>query len=290
MGLAYLRLVRIEHGVLTSLIVLASYIIVGGRNPLAMTLLFLSSLLTEAFLFATNDIYNVEEDRVNRPDAPLVRGDASLRSAWVLSLVSVVLAVIFNVIGVVLGILMPLSLVILILAIMLGFAYNYGLKRTLLVNNTLVSITSSLTFLYGLYAVKVTLPTLDLPYLLFITSFLATMGREFIKGVLDVPGDIKVGVRTVANTHGVKVAVVMAVVFVLLAVAVSPLIILQALSEAFGIVLSVGVVITDALLMYISIMVLVRSNYAGRFRVIALGAMAVTIIAYLLSALVAVLT
>nr|KJR72087.1 MAG: ubiquinone biosynthesis protein UbiA [Vulcanisaeta sp. AZ3] len=290
MGLAYLRLVRIEHGVLTSLIVLASYIIVGGRNSLAMTLLFLSSLLTEAFLFATNDIYNVEEDRVNRPDAPLVRGDASLRSAWVLSLVSVVLAVIFNVIGVVLGILMPLSLVILILAIMLGFAYNYGLKRTLLVNNTLVSITSSLTFLYGLYAVKVTLPTLDLPYLLFITSFLATMGREFIKGVLDVPGDIKVGVRTVANTHGVKVAVVMAVVFVLLAVAVSPLIILQALSEAFGIVLSVGVVITDALLMYISIMVLVRSNYAGRFRVIALGAMAVTIIAYLLSALVAVLT
>jgi geranylgeranylglycerol-phosphate geranylgeranyltransferase len=289
-GLAYLRLVRIEHGVLTSLIVLASYIIVGGRNSLAMTLLFLSSLLTEAFLFATNDIYNVEEDRVNRPDAPLVRGDASLRSAWVLSLVSVVLAVIFNVIGVVLGILMPLSLVILILAIMLGFAYNYGLKRTLLVNNTLVSITSSLTFLYGLYAVKVTLPTLDLPYLLFITSFLATMGREFIKGVLDVPGDIKVGVRTVANTHGVKVAVVMAVVFVLLAVAVSPLIILQALSEAFGIVLSVGVVITDALLMYISIMVLVRSNYAGRFRVIALGAMAVTIIAYLLSALVAVLT
>ncbi|WP_243678894.1 UbiA family prenyltransferase [Vulcanisaeta distributa] len=179
---AFIRLSRIEHGILTSLIVIASYVIAGGRSAIAMVLLFLSSLLTEIFLFATNDIYNIEEDRINRPDAPpLVRGEASISEAWVLSLLSVVIAILLNVLGIAMGYLVAWSIVILIMAIALGFSYNYRLKRVIIVNNVFVAITSSLTFLYGLYAVSSTIPTLNLPYLLFIVSFLATMGRELVK-------------------------------------------------------------------------------------------------------------
>ena len=282
---AFARLSRIEHGVLTSLIVIASYIVSGGRDPLAMALLFLSSLLTEVFLFATNDIYNIEEDRVNRPDAPLVRGEATIREAWALSLVSIVIAVALNALGIALSHLAPWSIVILIIAIVLGFTYNYGLKRVLIVNNVFVAVTSSLTFLYGLYAVTSTPPTLDLPYLLFTTSFLATMGRELVKGAIDVAGDLRAGVRTVANVYGVRTAIALAVVFTLIAVAVSPLIIIYALHGLYGIALTVGVLTTDVMLTYISIMLLRRSDYLGRFRVMALGAMAITIIAYLLYAL-----
>lgn len=188
---AFIKLSRIEHGVLTSLIVVASYIIAGGRSAIAMALLFLASLLTEIFLFATNDIFNVEEDRVNRPDAPIVSGEVSIREAWALSLLSVVIAVLLNVLGIAMRYLMDWSIVILALAIFLGFFYNYGLKRVIIVNNVLVAITSSLTFLYGLYAVSSIPPTLNLPYLLFIVSFLATMGRELVKGALDVAGDAR---------------------------------------------------------------------------------------------------
>ncbi|BDR92602.1 geranylgeranylglycerol-phosphate geranylgeranyltransferase [Vulcanisaeta souniana] len=285
---AFIKLSRIEHGVLTSLIVVASYIIAGGRSAIAMALLFLASLLTEIFLFATNDIFNVEEDRVNRPDAPIVSGEVSIREAWALSLLSVVIAVLLNVLGIAMRYLMDWSIVILALAIFLGFFYNYGLKRVIIVNNVLVAITSSLTFLYGLYAVSSIPPTLNLPYLLFIVSFLATMGRELVKGALDVAGDARAGVKTMANVYGIRTAVIMAVAFTLLAVAVSPLIIIS--SRGFpGIILSIGVVITDAMLLYISIVVLTRPNYMSRFRTLALGAMSITIIAYLLFALLLIL-
>ncbi|MFP3160387.1 MAG: geranylgeranylglycerol-phosphate geranylgeranyltransferase [Vulcanisaeta sp.] len=287
---AFMRLSRIEHGVLTSLIVIASYIISGGNNPIAMVLLFISSLLTEVFLFVTNDIYNIEEDRVNRPDAPLVRGDVSIRTAWVLSLISVSISILLNVVGVVLNYLAPWSISILIIAIITGFSYNYRLKRVVFVNNLLVAITSSLTFLYGLYAITSTLPTMNLPYLLFTVSLLATMGRELVKGALDIPGDIKAGVRTVANTYGITTAIVMAVAFTLTAVAVSPLIIILSLNEPFGFVLTIGVVITDLILTYICIAVLRRSDYADRFRSVSLLAMSVTIITYLLLALLILIT
>ncbi|MGC8542683.1 MAG: UbiA family prenyltransferase [Vulcanisaeta sp.] len=282
---ALVKLSRIEHGALTSLIVVASYIVSNGRNPISATLLFLSSLLTEIFLFATNDIYNIEEDRINRPDAPLVRGDVTIMEAWSLSIISVLISIILNIIGVIMNYLAPWSLLVLIMAIILGFSYNYGLKRVIMINNILVSLTSSLTFIYGYYAVSSTPPILNLPYILFITSFLATMGRELVKGVLDVPGDTKAGVRTVANTYGVRVAIIMAVAFTLIAVAISPFIIILSIGEFPGLVLSAGVVLTDIILIYICIMILTRNDYAGKFRVRALGAMSITIIAYLFFAL-----
>lgn len=283
---ALIRLSRIEHGILTSLITIASYVVAGGRSSVAMVLLFLSSLLTEVFLFATNDIYNIEEDKINRPDAPLVRGEVTIKEAWVLSLLSVTIAVLLNALGIALGHLMVWSIVILIMAIVLGFSYNYGLKRVIVVNNLLVALTSSLTFIYGLYAATSTPPTLNLPYLLLMVSFLATMGRELVKGAIDVAGDVRAGVRTVANVHGVRTALVLAVVFTLIAVFISPLIIIYDTKEPYGLVLSIGVLITDIMLTYASIMLLRNNNYMHRFRFLSLGAMAVTIVAYLILALI----
>lgn len=282
---AFVRLSRIEHGVLTSLIVIASYVVAGGRNIIAMILLFLSSLLTEIFLFATNDIYNIEEDRINRSDAPLVSGEVSIREAWVLSLSSVAMAILLNALSIIMKYLMIWSMVILLMAIILGFSYNYRLKKVIIVNNVLVAITSSLTFLYGLYAVSSMPPTLNLPYLLFIVSFLATMGRELIKGAIDVEGDVRAGVRTVANVYGIKSTVILAIVFTLIAVFISPLIVIQALPEFYGFVLSIGVLMTDVILVYICVMLLRSTGYMGRFRAWSLGAMAITIIAYLIFAL-----
>ncbi|MGC9179145.1 MAG: geranylgeranylglycerol-phosphate geranylgeranyltransferase [Vulcanisaeta sp.] len=282
---AFVKLSRIEHGVLTSLIVIASYVIAGGRNTITMVLLFLSSLLTEIFLFATNDIYNIEEDRINRPDAPLVRGEVSIKEAWFLSLLSLIIAILLNALGIVMKYLMTWSIVILLMAIILGFSYNYRLKRVIIVNNILVATTSSLTFLYGLYAISSIPPTLNIPYLLFTVSFLATIGRELVKGAIDVAGDVRASVKTIANVYGIKSAVILAVVFTFIAVFISPLIVIQALHEFYGLVLSVGVLMTDAILIYICIMLLRSTNYMGRFRVWSLGAMAITIIAYLVFAL-----
>ncbi|WP_243666131.1 hypothetical protein [Vulcanisaeta sp. JCM 16159] len=107
-----------------------------------------------------------------------------------------------------------------------------------------------------------------------------------VKGAIDVAGDVRAGVRTVANVHGVRTALVLAVVFTLIAVFISPLIIIYDTKEPYGLVLSIGVLITDIMLTYASIMLLRNNNYMHRFRFLSLGAMAVTIVAYLILALI----
>lgn len=279
------KLARIEHGILAGLIVVATYIICGGRDPMGALALFLSTLLAEVFLFVTNDIHNIEEDRINRPDAPLVRGDVSLGTAWIISMVSLTLSVLINIIGILFLGLNPWSILILIVALSVGYSYNYYVKRVLLMNNVFVSITSSLTFLYGLYSVNTT-PLYMLPYALFITSTLATMGRELVKGALDIKGDAAVGIKTVANTYGVGKAIRMAVAFTSLAIAFSPLLMIYSFALHFSYILMAGVLLTDLLFIYFNMMIIKGgSDYLERFRKGALMAMSITIITYLVTAL-----
>lgn len=279
-----IKLTRIEHGILAGLIVVATYTLCGGRNSIDALFLFLSTLLAEVFLFVTNDIHNIEEDRINRPDAPLVRGDVSLVIAWAISVVSVLLSIIINIIGILFFKLNPLSALILVIALIMGYSYNYYVKKIIFLNNVFVSVTSSLTFLYGLYSVKASFYVL--PYALFIISTLATMGREIIKGALDIKGDLMAGVRTVANTYGMNTAVRMALVFTSLAIASSVLLIIYSLNLSFGFVFMVGVLMTDILFVYLNIAIIRKgSDYLERFRSGALMAMSITIIAYLITAL-----
>jgi len=87
----FIKLGRMEHGLLTAITVISSYYISGGRNGYVALTLLLSSFFAEVFLFVTNDIHNVAEDRVNRPSAPLVTGIVTPREAWWFALASLCL-------------------------------------------------------------------------------------------------------------------------------------------------------------------------------------------------------
>ncbi len=147
---------------------------------------------------------------------------------------------------------MSCPLLVLFAAIMLGgFYYNWrGGKRILIINNLIVSVvTPPLTYIYGLSCVSAASDhAILVVLLLFFTSMIATLGRESIKGAIDVAGDSRVGVNTVATRKGKEAAVRLGMGATAAAVLISipPL---MALSIRFA-VFAASIAITDAIMIY----------------------------------------
>ncbi|MGC8569952.1 MAG: UbiA family prenyltransferase [Caldivirga sp.] len=280
-----IRLGRMEHGLLTAITVVSSYYVSGGRNGYVALTLLLSSFFAEVFLFVTNDIHNINEDRLNRPSAPLITGVISLKEASWVALISLALSLI-QVIPVLMGLTNPFSLAVLLSALILGYMYNSRLKRVAVINNILVALVTSLTYLYGLASViMVKYQALEFMLLLFLTSFIATLGREIVKGSLDHDGDLKAGISTIATKYGPEVANRVGSVIMLIAVASSvPLIaVSMVVLGKFSLIFTSFVVLTDALMVNLSIRVL-NGNLRG-FRELSLLAMGLTLTGLMLSSL-----
>ena len=126
-----------------------------------------------------NDYFDIEIDRVNKPERPLPSGIVSLRSALVLSLVLYGL-------GMACGAMINVTaFVISALSSVLLYVYSARLKRTVLFGNLTVSLATGMAFIYGGVAVgnirNATVPA--------IFAFLMHFGREIIKDMEDVEGD-----------------------------------------------------------------------------------------------------
>ncbi len=276
-----MRLTRIEHGVFAVLAVLAAYIISGGRDITIMIILTLSTLFAECFLFTTNDIYNIHEDRINRPNAPLVKGTLSIGVAKLLAVIFLSLTFIPITISVVINILNVLPLLILSLAVVLGFLYNVKFKRILIVNNLTLSLVTSLVFLYGASATYFKM-NISIIILLFLTSITATMGREIVKGIIDVNGDKVAGIRTIATMYGVETACKVSLIFTSISIVLSIPLIVMLTYLIYGMVLIVGIIVTCILLTYGMYLIVKNINNAEKFRKISLTGMAITITSFFL--------
>ena len=158
-----------------------------------------SVFLAEAFLFTTNDIFNLEEDRINRPWAPLVSGQANAKTATILS-------VIYLVPGLLLSYLLGATpFAIYVTAIALGFAYNARLKRIPLLGNLAVAAVTPLAFVFGAAAAGDAGAVTDI----YLIAFLANAGREVVNTVIDLEGDLRAGIKSVAALAGTRVALVL---------------------------------------------------------------------------------
>ncbi len=205
---AVLRLARIEHGVILGLVPVASYLLTNyDVNTIVIVLLYLSALLAEIYLFVENDILNLEEDKINRPHAPLVRGLISVRTAWVIAIASITAGMIPAAYCMFIDPKLMFSFCIYVVAITLGTLYNVVLKRTFLLGNLATALTTSLAFLYG---ANIDSSNIMLPLLLFLTSTVASLGREFVKTAIDVEGDRAAGYRTIAIVLGADKTLVIA--------------------------------------------------------------------------------
>ena len=124
-------------------------------------------------------------------------------------------------------------------------------KRSGLPGNFLVSTCVAIPFIYGSIAVT---NTIQLNVLLFaLMAFLSNTGREITKGIVDIKGDSGEGVKTLAVRFGDKKAAIVASLFYVSAVALTPLPLLLELVSLwfipFVLVTDVGLVVCSAVLL-----------------------------------------
>lgn len=206
---------------------------------------FLTGFMLTGASMALNDYYDRQIDAVNEPKRPIPSGVVSVREALIFVLV-------FSVVGFVSAYLTSVvCLVAAIIAWLILVAYVTVGKRTGLLGNFLVSATVAIPFIYGSLVVT---GLVQLNVLLFAAmAFLSNTGREVTKGIVDVKGDSAEGVKTIAVRYGERNAAVVAAVFYVSAVLLTPLpLILDLVSiwfVPFVLVTDVGLVASAALLL-----------------------------------------
>lgn len=195
-------------------VIVGEYIGFLGYPSLKTLLLgFISGFFISASIMVINDILDIEVDRINAPYRPLPSGIIDVKTA---SLFSSMLFVIGIVTSYLLSI---LNFIIAFLFWILGVVYNWKLKRRGLIGNSIVSLSVAIPFLYGSIAVG---RLNNLLIILFSSmAFLTNMGREVIKGILDLKGDREKGINTIAVKYGSFSAYKLSIFFILVAISIS---------------------------------------------------------------------
>jgi len=176
---------------------------------------FVTGFMLTGASMAINDYYDREIDAINEPRRPIpssaVKPREALAFAFVLTAVGFAAALLTSI----------YCFVIAVIAWILFVTYTTVGKRSGLPGNFLVSIVVAIPLVYGSV---VAADAVQLNVLIFATmAFLSNTGREITKGIVDVKGDEKLTVKTLAVRFGEKNAAIMAAVFYLSAVSLTPI-------------------------------------------------------------------
>lgn len=150
-----------------------------------------------------NDIYDIEIDKINRPDRPIPRGAITLKQAKILFAGTLLIGIVFSVIH---SFVLSLGMLNILLAIifgLMGWIYAKWGKKSGFFGNILVSISFSIGLIYGAVLNSMIIPIYI--YFFFLTSFFLLISREIVKGCEDISGDKEHGVKTLAVLYGVDI-------------------------------------------------------------------------------------
>jgi len=235
---------------------------------------FLTGFFICAYSMAVNDIYDLEVDRVNRPDRPLPGGRVSVKEATRLSYVMLVVGMACSVLS-----LLPLAVIIAAAYALLSWLYNSWAKKTGLPGNLIVASSLAIPFIYG-GAVSGGSIGGSLLLMMALTAFFSGVGREVVKGMADVEGDAKREVDSVARGSGLRTASLAGALFFLLAVFTSWVPLITRLANP---VYSYAVVAPDVIFIYLAVAILASHEPKSAYRVkrIALAGMTVGLLVFI---------
>jgi len=191
-----------------------------GIDPVKLILNLILGILTYFFIAGSgmviNDYYDIEIDKINRPERPIPRGSITLSQAkilWIVtSLVGIAIAIyhsIFFNIG-------YLNIIIAVFFAFIGWLYAAWGKKSGFIGNIIVSVSFSIGLIYGAVLNNSIIPPYI--YFFFLTAFFLLLSREIIKGCEDIEGDKNDGVKTLAIKIGIKKSKNLSLIFAVLAV------------------------------------------------------------------------
>ena len=175
---------------------------------------FGTGFLLLAASMVLNDYFDRDIDAINQPGRPLpagiVRPEEAISASIVLGSIGLLFA----------GYSGIWTLLIASVSVIVMVAYNTRIKKSGRLGNALVSINVAIPFIYGGFAVGS--PTWSLA-IFALLAFLSSLGREIMKGIVDVSGDTAKGVKSVAATMGNTCAAQESAILFMAAVALSVL-------------------------------------------------------------------
>lgn len=238
---------------------------------LLLGLAAVSTALVTAGGNVLNDLGDVESDRRNHPDRPLVTGAVSRGTARGLA---AALFVVGGLLIVPFSFAHPYLPVIFLVAVGSLLAYEGAFKSQGLPGNALVALLTAAVFLYG--GATTDRLVVDVPFA--VMAFGATLSRELIKDMEDAEGDVDR--RTLPRTHGLATAGAAARVAVAAAIVLSPwpFVNLISLGTAAGIMYAALVLAADAVFV-VSVWELPRRLH--REQTLSKVAMSVALLAFL---------
>ncbi|MCF7808188.1 MAG: geranylgeranylglycerol-phosphate geranylgeranyltransferase [Candidatus Marinimicrobia bacterium] len=200
---AFIRILRPLNLFQAALAVLLTTAILGQLQDInSLILLMLSVILINGAGNVINDIYDIDIDRINRPDRPLPSGQMKLSTARVYM---------FNLftVGVFCAALISLTTfyIAALVATPLLVAYSFKLKRLPLIGNLVVSFMLGLAFIYVGSAFGKISSTLVMAAL----AFGFTLIRELVKDLEDMEGDQESDAKTLPLVWGEKRTLILTV-------------------------------------------------------------------------------
>lgn len=167
----------------------------GSLNPIEnVVLAALSAALITIGANVINDYFDIEIDKINKPDRPLAAGlikrDTVIYYFLVVYILAWCLAIYISI---------WMFLIAFLTSIILFF-YSYRLKRTVLWGNITVSLVTAMAFVYGGVAVGHYHETFFPASFAFLFHF----GREILKDIQDIEGDKKAGAHTFPIIFGIS--------------------------------------------------------------------------------------
>ncbi len=282
----FLRLIRAEHSIMIAFAVVAAEIIAGGGNIPSLTLILESVIGASAIgasAFVINDYFDVDADRINGKNRPLVEGIFSKKSA-------VMIYVILGIIGLVASLL--ISAICLEIALVFGaisLLYSYRLKTMPVIGNAYVALSMAIPFVFGNYAVSNSLN--QGIYLVSAMVFLSGLSREVHGTIRDLKGDVKArNAKTLPIYIGVKGSAVFGLILTLFAVLISLFLFATFRPFLWNYYYLVPILVVDILLLYIGIEHVIikkgRREFYALARHLSLYAMIIAILAIFIAALV----
>lgn len=144
-----------------------------------------------------NDIFDVEIDKINRPERILPRQLISISNAWIFYffLVSFSILIAFKFIPLI-------PFLIIIMSNILLFIYSWKLKKSPFIGNFIVSFFIGLVFIYSSLLIGEFISGI-IP---FVFAFFLILSRETVKDIEDIEGDRQLSARTVPIVFGINMA------------------------------------------------------------------------------------
>lgn len=208
-----LRLFRFELPFTAGVCVILGELLALGELPALKEIVlgFLSVFFISATSLILNDYFDIESDKINAPERPLPAGLVTKQDVIWLSFVVTAL-------GFIAGYMISFTaLLVVILAWVVGFLYNWRFKKTGLFGNLMVSFSVGMTFIFG--GIAVGQPLEKAVWSFGILVFLINLGEEIAADAMDVAGDRQAGSRSLPVLLGHENALkISAAIFLLVTV------------------------------------------------------------------------